>query len=132
MRLLERLVTALFAASAAFSGYACVALSEPIPEVFERLELPISLAILTGVWKLAGALALYVPHSPRLREWVYAGFVFEFSGAIVLHLSAGDSIAQTGGPISMLVLTLASYGLRRALTSESSEPKTSTDAPLPA
>ena len=50
----------------------------------------------------------------------------------MLHLSAGDSIAQTGGPISMLVLTLASYGLRRALTSEDSKTKTSTDAPLPA
>ena len=108
-----RIATALFALSAGFSGASMVLWREPIPEVFARLELPFALAALLGAWKILGALALFVPGVPRLKEWIYAGFAFELSGAVALHLAAGDTLTQSGGPILLFVMGAASYVLRR-------------------
>lgn len=105
--------TAVFTLAAAFSGLACVTLAEPIRETFHRLGLPLSLALLVGAWKLLGAVALWLPGRALLREWAYAGFAFLFSGALVLHLAAGDSPAASSGPALLLALGAASYGLGR-------------------
>lgn len=103
----------LFALVVAFSGVACVTLAAPIREVFGRLQLPLALAVFVGGWKLVGAVALFVPRRPRLKEWVFSGFCFLFSGAVFLHLAAGDGLAQTSAPLCLLIFTLINYGLFR-------------------
>lgn len=112
-RVLHLAVTAVLALGAAFSGAACLALAEPIRETFQRLGLPLPLAGLVGGWKLLGAAALLLPGRPRLREWAHAGFAFLFSGAVFLHLAAGDSLAATGGPLLLLALALVASALDR-------------------
>jgi hypothetical protein len=47
---------------------------------------PYMLAVL-GTAKILGAIALVVPKFPRLKEWAYAGFVFDLIGAIWSHLA---------------------------------------------
>lgn len=101
----------VFTLAVGFSGLACVALAGPIRETFARLGLPLALAVLVGVWKLLGAAALWLPGRPRLREWAFAGFVFLLSGAVVLHLAAGDSLAQSAGPMMLLALCAVVYRL---------------------
>jgi hypothetical protein len=45
------------------------------------LGLPEYLLVFTGAIKLVGLVALYIPHRPQLRQWVYAGFTFDLIGA---------------------------------------------------
>jgi hypothetical protein len=63
--------------------------------------------------ELLGAAALLVPRLPRLKEWAYAGAVFNYTGAAASHLAAGK--ADPGTLVFLLAptgLTAASWALR--------------------
>ena len=81
--------------------------------VFERLGYPLYLLVILGVWKLLGAVALAIPRFPRLKEWAYAGVIFNLTGALVSHIASGDI---EPGPMSYLVvmvgITAISWSLR--------------------
>ena len=69
--------------------------------------------IILGVWKLLGAVALVMPGFPRLKEWTYAGVIFNFTGAIASHLAAGVIDAGVLGYLTaMMGITVASWALR--------------------
>lgn len=81
--------------------------------VFERLGYPSYLLVILGVWKLLGAVALAIPRFPRLKEWAYAGVIFNLTGALVSHVVSRDI---EPGPMSYLVvmvgITAISWSLR--------------------
>ena len=52
------------------------------------LGYPGYLAKLLGAAKLMGVAALWLPVPKTLREWAYAGFVFNLAGAVVSHLAS--------------------------------------------
>jgi hypothetical protein len=52
---------------------------------------PAYLLTILGVWKLLGVLALLVPRFPRLKEWAYAGFFFDLTGAAVSGIASGSA-----------------------------------------
>jgi DoxX-like family len=60
---------------------------------------------------LAGV-ALLVPRLPRLKEWAYAGLIFNYTGAAASHLAAGDGAETLGAPIIFTGLSAASWALR--------------------
>ena len=62
--------------------------------------------------KLLGVLAVLAPGAARLKEWAYAGIVFDLSGAAYAHLHVGHSLGETSPALIMLALALASYALR--------------------
>ncbi|MGV3618415.1 MAG: hypothetical protein ACO1SV_24070 [Fimbriimonas sp.] len=47
-----------------------------------------------------------------MKEWAYAGAVFELTGAAVSHLAVGDSPAKLVGPLLFAGFALASWALR--------------------
>ncbi|WP_426454294.1 DoxX family protein [Paenibacillus sp. S-38] len=77
-----------------------------------HLGYPAYFAVILGVFKLLGAMAVVLPGFPRLKEWAYAGFTFALTGAAASHLLAGDGPAAIAGPLVFLVLVAASYLLR--------------------
>lgn len=50
--------------------------------LIERLGYPSYFLVILGIWKLLGAVALVIPGFPRLKEWAYAGVIFDLTGAI--------------------------------------------------
>jgi uncharacterized membrane protein YphA (DoxX/SURF4 family) len=87
------------------------------PEVdaqMAHLGYPAYLGPLLGVWKVLGALAILVPGMPRLKEWAYAGMMFDLSGAVVSHVAVGDAVAQFFPAIVLLGILAASWALRPA------------------
>jgi DoxX-like family len=87
------------------------------PEVVEsvrHLGYPIYFATILGAWKLLGAIAITAPGLPRLKEWAYAGFVFDLTAAAASHAAVGDSAGDIIAPLGFLVLVLASWALRPA------------------
>lgn len=81
-------------------------------DVIAHLGYPSYLLTILGVWKLLGAAALLVPRFPRLKEWAYAGAIFDMTGAAFSSLAAGDSAATIAVPLVLTAIALVSWALR--------------------
>jgi uncharacterized membrane protein YphA (DoxX/SURF4 family) len=82
-------------------------------EVIDRLGYPPYFLVILGIWKLLGAVALLVPRFPRLKEWAYAGVVFNYTGAVASHLAAGFIDAGALVFLTLMMgITVASWSLR--------------------
>jgi hypothetical protein len=57
---------------------------------------------------------LLIQKWPRLKEWAYAGFCFDFGGAMISHTAAGDTLAQTYPAVACASLLALSYWSYRA------------------
>ncbi len=58
-------------------------------EIFKQLGYPLYMLPVIGAAKLLGVIALLVPGYPRIKEWAYAGFFFDLSGAVYSGLAVG-------------------------------------------
>ena len=67
-------------------------------EIFEQLGYPLYLLPFIGLAKLLGCIVLLVPGFPRLKEWAYAGFFFDLTGAVY------SALAVSGFDPMMLVM----------------------------
>lgn len=87
-----------------------------VPQVrslIERLGYPPYFLIILGSWKLLGAVALVIPRFPRLKEWAYAGVVFDLTGAVASLWASGLINAGTMAyPIIMTGVAATSWALR--------------------
>jgi hypothetical protein len=82
--------------------------------IFDHLGYPYYLLFIIGVWKLPAAVTLFVPGFLRLKEWAYAGAVFNYTGAAASHFFVGDGPSKWVGPLVFAIFTLASWTLRPA------------------
>lgn len=85
-----------------------------VRNVFTHLHLPFYFLIIIGIWRLPCAVILVIPGFLRVKEWAYAGAFFTYSGAAVLHMSAGDGIGGWAAPVIYALFTVASWVLRPA------------------
>ena len=76
------------------------------------LGYPMYFFLILGFWKFFGALTILVPRFPRLKEWAYAGFFFDLTGAAATRAFVGDGAADILAPLVFLTLVLASWALR--------------------
>ena len=83
-------------------------------DMMTRLGYPIYFLTIIGVWKLLGVIAVLAPRFPLIKEWAYAGFFFNMSGAILSHLAKGDAPIELFGPTLLIVLTIVSWYFRPA------------------
>lgn len=87
------------------------------PEVVEgmaKLGYPLYFLTILGAWKVLGAIAIVSPRLPRLKEWAYAGMVFDLTGASASHLFTGDPVGKAIVPLVLTGLVAASWALRPA------------------
>src|SRR5262245_15002785 len=83
-----------------------------------KLGYPPYFARILGVWKILGGIAILVPGFPRLKEWAYAGLIFELTGAAIPDAVAGDIggplgyAAHIAAPLIIAALALVSWALR--------------------
>jgi hypothetical protein len=78
-------------------------------EIFGHLGYPAYLLPFLGTAKILGVFAVLVPGFDRLKEWAYAGLVFDVTGALYSHLSVGDPVSVWGFALVALVLVGGSY-----------------------
>jgi LPXTG-motif cell wall-anchored protein len=87
-----------------------------LPEVvalFTHLGYPVYLLSFIGTAKILAVIAILFPRFPRLKEWAYAGLVFDLIGALYSHISVGDSFHDWIFAIIGLLLVSGSYFLYR-------------------
>ncbi len=78
------------------------------------LGYPAYVVTILGAWKLLAVPALLVPGFDRLREWAYAGVMFDLTGAAASHLAVGDPVWHQVVIGALLVAAFASRALRPA------------------
>ena len=82
---------------------------------FVHLGYPSYLLPFIGIAKILGVTAVVAPGTRRLKEWAYAGLVFDLLGATYSHISVGDSFAWII-PVIGLLLVAGSYAFYRKKT----------------
>lgn len=80
----------------------------------EHLGYPAYFGILLGTWKVLGAIALVAPRTPRLKEWAYAGIIFDLTAACVSILASGDGPMVALMPLVFVPFAITSWALRPA------------------
>jgi uncharacterized membrane protein YphA (DoxX/SURF4 family) len=106
--------TVLGPTSFVIGGALSLSQSDQVVSGLNHLGYPAYFATILGVWKLLGAIAITAPGLPRLKEWAYAGFVFDLTAAAISHASVGDTTGDIVAPLVFLALVLASWALRPA------------------
>ena len=108
------IATILGPASFVIGGYLHLTRDPQVMATLAHLGYPPYFATILGFWKLAGATAIVVPGMPRVKEWAYAGFFFDLTGAAATRAFVGDGIGDIVAPLVFLALVAASYVLRPA------------------
>jgi len=83
-----------------------------VMRVMTHLGYPAYFVTLLGVWKVLGGVALVVPGFPRLKEWAYAGILFDLTSAAVSLAAVGDGVGPALFPLLVAGIALGSYALR--------------------
>jgi hypothetical protein len=92
-----------------------------VPDVVDgvvQLGFPLYFVRMLGVWKVLGGLAIVVPGFPRLKEWAYAGILFDLTGASFASAVMGASIGAEWwhvlAPLTVAAIMVGSWALRPA------------------
>ena len=84
--------------------------SEMAKESLEHLGYPAYFGIAIAVFKVLGTLALMIPQVPKtLKEWAYAGFVFDFLFAAISHAAVDGIGMEAIFPFIILAVLMISY-----------------------
>jgi uncharacterized membrane protein YphA (DoxX/SURF4 family) len=108
------IVTGLMSALLLLSAFPDITKSADALEFFKHLGYPEYLLPFIGVMKILGVAAVLIPRFPKLKEWAYAGLVFDTFGAFYSHISSGDGVENFAPALVALVLVLGSYALYTA------------------
>jgi uncharacterized membrane protein YphA (DoxX/SURF4 family) len=94
--------------------------SELAKEGIRHLGYPAYFGTALVVFKVLGCVLLIVPKlPPRLKEWAYAGFTFDFVFACISHWAVDGLGIQTFFPLFILVILMISYvNYHRLLSAE--------------
>ena len=73
--------TGIFAAFMFFSSIPNIMMSPESVALIGGLGYPSYIIPFLGIAKVLGSIAILVPGFPRIKEWAYAGFFFDLTGA---------------------------------------------------
>lgn len=101
--------TGLFAALMLFSAIPNIMVNaESVKFMCDTLHYPHYMIAFLGVAKLLGVIAILVPGFPRIKEWAYAGLMFDLLGATYSVISVSKDMSWL--PMLLFVaLGFASY-----------------------
>jgi len=112
--LIFRIVTGLLSALVLLGASQYFFNHDMVKGMFENLHFPVYLIYPMGIAKISGVIAIWFSTSNRIKEWAYAGFVFNFLLAISAHLNVADG--EFMGGLIALILTIVSYFFYRKLS----------------
>ena len=87
------------------------ALSSPesVELVSHHLGYPEYIVPFLGVAKLLGIVVILIPGFPRLKEWAYAGLIYDIVGAIYSHISISAPVSEWAPLFILISLIMGSY-----------------------
>jgi len=103
--------TALIAFAFLAGGAADLSRPAGLMESMNKLGYPPYVVLILGVWKVLGGIVVLAPGLPRLKEWAYAGMIFDLTGAAASHAAVGER-AEIAAPLIIAAIVMASWALR--------------------
>jgi hypothetical protein len=93
-----------------FSAMGELTLNETVVHSMEIIQMPVYLLYLLGVLKISGVIALWYSPYKWIKEWAFAGFTFDFIGAIIGFIATGNLVMPDiiMAPVG-LMLCLSTY-----------------------
>ena len=100
------------------SLFAFLMLGSAIPDIFsaqvavdgfKQMGMPAYLLPFLGIAKLLGVVAILIPGLTRIKEWAYAGLIFDLVGATYSIIASGQSTASWIFMALPLLLAAGSY-----------------------
>ena len=101
--------TGMFSAFIIMSAIPDIFSSPQAVAVFQHLGYPIYLLPFIGIAKFLGILAVLVPGFPWIKEWAYAGLLFDLLGAMYSSIALDDPAIAIAPAVIGLVLLTGSY-----------------------
>jgi hypothetical protein len=93
--------------------------SEMAREGIRHLGYPEYFRTMLVAFKVLGAITLVLPKiSPRIKEWAYAGFTFDFVAASISHLSVDGFGFDAVFPLIFIAILVISYVSYHRLVAE--------------
>lgn len=109
-KILYWIFTVLFAGFMIFSAIPdALSTKEAIGIMHDFLGYPVYIISFIGVAKLLGAIAILIPGFNRLKEWAYAGLIFDLLGATYSIIVMGATFMQWGFMLLPLLAGTLSY-----------------------
>jgi uncharacterized membrane protein YphA (DoxX/SURF4 family) len=108
------LSTALVAFVFLSGGIADVLHPSFVVEGMTLLGYPGYFAVILGVWKVLGGIAVLSPRLPLVKEWAYAGMFFNLTGAAASHAAVGDPLNKVVVPLVIVAIVALSWATRPA------------------
>jgi hypothetical protein len=105
------IVTLIFALANLASGFGSFFPNQESAAIAIMLGYPAYLFIMLGVAKILGSIAVLQTKFRTIKEWAYAGFTFDYVGAVVSFLVVGGNISGVIFCIIFIILLSASYWL---------------------
>ena len=98
-----------------FSAIGELTLNETVVHSMGLIQMPVYLLYLLGVLKISGIIALWFSPYQWIKQWAYAGFTFDFIGAIFGFIATGNLVMPdiVMAPVG-LMLCLSTYYLWRS------------------
>lgn len=109
-----RITTTLAVVVFAGSGLANLLRLEHVAADMAMMGYPAFLMTILGIWKVLGAIVIAVPGAPRLKEWAYAGMLFDLTGAAISRAVCGFGPVHVVIPLVLAGVVVTSWALRPA------------------
>ena len=79
-----------------------------------HLGYPSYFLTILGTWKLLGAIVILSPGFARIKEWAYAGMIFDTTGGAISRAAMGDGAGEIIIALVVAMLVATSWALRPA------------------
>ena len=106
--------TAIAVAAFIGSGLANFLHLDHVSHDMARLGYPPYFMSVLGTWKVLGAIAIAAPRLSRVKEWAYAGMIFDLTGAAASRAAIGDNAGTVVAPLAVAVVVVVSWASRPA------------------
>lgn len=114
-KIIYLIATGLLTANMLLSAVMYIFSHEMAASMFQSLSYPVYIIYPLAVAKILGLIAIWTNKSKTLKEWAYAGFVFDFLLAISAHINAGDG-EFVPASFALVFVTVSYIFYRKGLT----------------
>ena len=101
--------TILFAAFMIFSAIPDIAMTDDTKQFMRHLGYPDYFMPFIGVAKLLGSIAILTPGLKKIKEWAYAGLIFDLIGAVYSNIMIDGFQPGLLVMIPVFIVAIVSY-----------------------
>jgi hypothetical protein len=114
IKIIYWVLTLLFGLAMLGDAYGGISKQQAGQDVMRHLGYPIYIMVITGGFKLLGAIAILQNKFKTVKEWAFAGFAINFIGAMASRAFVGDGVGFLIPPLVMLgVMSILYYFWKR-------------------